>query len=69
MAGMFASMISMSDIRSVIMALYFVIIAAAVIVIVHDLRDPVKAFFRQRLRHASKGFYYGWKMRWSCRRK
>ena len=43
MAGMFASMISMSDIRSVIMALYFVIIAAAVIVIVHDLRDPVKA--------------------------
>lgn len=25
------------------MALYFVIIAAAVIVIVHDLRDPVKA--------------------------
>jgi len=36
-------MISMSDIRSVIMALYFVIIAAAVIVIVHDLRDPVKA--------------------------
>ena len=34
MAGMFASMISMSDIRSVIMALYFVIIAAAVIGVV-----------------------------------
>ena len=35
--------ISMIDIRSAIVALYFVIIAVTVIVIVHDLRDPVKA--------------------------
>ncbi len=26
------------------------------------LLPSAKAFFRQRLRHASKGFYYGWKM-------
>lgn len=35
--------ISMLDIRSAVVALYFVVIAATVIVIVHDLRDPVKA--------------------------
>lgn len=35
--------ISMADIKNVAMALYFVVILTTVIVIVHDLRDPVKA--------------------------
>lgn len=43
MTGLLASIISMSEIRSAVVVLYFVIIAATVIVIVHDLRDPVKA--------------------------
>ncbi len=37
------SIISVSDIRSMIVVLYFVVIGATVAVIVHDLRDPVKA--------------------------
>lgn len=40
---MFLNMVSMSDIRSVALLLYFVVVFVAVVVILHDLRDPVKA--------------------------
>lgn len=43
MAAVFVNIISMADLGSVAMLLYFIIVFVAVVVILHDLRDPVKA--------------------------
>lgn len=43
MTTMFVNIISVADIRSVALLLYFLIVFVAVVVILHDLRDPVKA--------------------------
>ena len=43
MHGIFCTLIALSEIKTVILCLYAVMVVATVVLIIHDLRDPVKA--------------------------